>query len=214
MILSRDKLTFGLLPLLARVLLTLWLALAGGIPRQAWSVQAPQTFSTWTTVPLRNGPNDIDIDGDGLVDVVFVALRDNFNAHSYDLVTFYRRGNRDEPAWQLVPFDGLGLNSQPDGDSFRTHYGADCQLRGIAVVRKAASPGEPVTVVVGERDFGQSYADTARVTFVVYRLVRNDAGIPGSPPLYFQPDRTIEAKSKYCDVNEAFAAELGIRSKN
>jgi carbapenem resistance CarG-like protein len=195
-------------------LLALSLALAGGIPRQAWSAQAPQGFSAWTIVPLRNGPNDIDIDGDGRADVVFVALRDNFNAHSYDLVTFYRRGNDDDPAWQLVPFEGLGMNSQPDGDSFRTHYGADCQLRGIAVLRKPASAGEPITVIVGERDFGRSYADTARVTFVVYRIARNDDRVPGSPLLYFQPDRTIVAKSKYCDVNEAFANELGIRSKN
>jgi Carbapenem resistance protein CarG-like len=195
-------------------LLALWLVLTAGIPGEIASAQAPRSFSTWTTVPLRDGPNNIDIDGDGRPDVVFLALRDNFNAHSYHVVTFYRRGSTDNPAWQVVPFeDGLGVKSQLDGDAFRTHNGADCQLRGIALLRQPASTREPITVVVGERDFGQSYADTARVTFVVYRIVRNDAGTPGWPAVYFQPDRTIEAKSKYCDVNDAFATELGIRTR-
>jgi hypothetical protein len=187
------------------------LALAVGIHSEAWAAQAPQTFSTWTAIPLQNGPNEIDIDGDGRVDLVFVASRDNANAHGYDLVTFYRRGNGDDPKWQLVPFDGM--NGRSDEDAFRTHQGADCQLRGIAVVRKPA-PNEPITVVVGERDFGQSYADTASVKFVVYKIAHNDDGSPGAPPVYFQPDRTINARSKYCDVNEAFASELGIRIKN
>jgi hypothetical protein len=192
-------------------LLALLMAPAGGIPGEVWSAQTPQMFSTWETIPLRNGPNDIDIDGDGRMDVVFVAARDNANAHGYDLVTFYRRGNGRGPTWQVVPFDGA--NGQPDLDSFRTHQGADCRLRGIAVVRKPAPAGGAITVVVGERDFGQSYADTARVTFVVYRVARTDEGTPGSA-LHFQAERTIEARSKYCDVNEAFATELGIRIKD
>jgi hypothetical protein len=196
------------------VLLAAFVALAIGIQgRGLIRAQAPRTFSTWATVPLRNGPNDIDIDGDGRPDLVFVAWRDNSNAHGYERVSFYRRGNTDDPKWQVVPFEGMdnGLSGQPDADSFRTNQGADCMLRGMAVVRKP-SAGEPITVVVGERDFGQSYADAANVKFVVYSITRNDKSIPGWPAVYFQRDRTIEAKSKHCDVNEAFASELGIRT--
>jgi len=182
------------------------LALAAGIYVLPL-VQDPQDFSTWATVPLRNGPNEIDIDGDGHQDLVFVAWRDNANAHGYDRVTFYWR-NSDDQNWQIVPFDDR--SGQPGEDSFRTNQGADCRLRGIAIVRKPSPPGEAVTAVVGERDFGQSYADAANVKFGVYRIARND-GVPGWPRVYFQRDRTIEAKSKYCDVNEAFASELGIR---
>jgi hypothetical protein len=192
--------------------LALSMTLAVGIHREVGSAQTPPIFSTWTTIPLRSGPNDIDIDGDGRVDVVFVAARDNANAHGYDLVTFYRRGNDREATWQLVPFDGA--NGEPDQDSFRTHQGADCRLRGIAVVRKPAPAGGAVTVVVGERDFGRSYADSARVRFVVYRIARTGEGTPGSPPLHFQRESTIDARSNYCDVNEAFATELGIRIKD
>jgi hypothetical protein len=181
-----------------------------GIPGEVTRAQAPESFSNWTLVPLRNGPNNFDIDGDGRLDLVFVAWRETANAHAYELVTFYRATD-DEQKWQLVPFEGTG--GQADSDAFRTHMGADCQLRGIAIVRRPAQRHEAVTAIVAERDFGQSYADTASVKFTVYRLARNDDGTPGWPPLYFQRDRTIEAKSKYCDVNEAFASELGIHIK-
>jgi hypothetical protein len=144
------------------------LALAAGIYVLPL-VQDPQDFSTWATVPLRNGPNEIDIDGDGHQDLVFVAWRDNANAHGYDRVTFYWR-NSDDQNWQIVPFDDR--SGQPGEDSFRTNQGADCRLRGIAIVRKPSPPGEAVTAVVGERDFGQSYADAANVKFGVYRIAR------------------------------------------
>jgi hypothetical protein len=194
------------------VLLAVFLAIAAGIHSEAWSAQPPQAFSNWPLIPLRNGPNEIDIDGDGHQDLVFVAWRDNANAHGYELVTFYRGGNSDDAKWQVVPFEGMdnGLNGRPFDDSFRTSQGADCVLRAMAVVRKP-STREPVTVVVGERDFGQSYADAANVKFIVYRIARNDNGIPGWPAVYFQRDRTIDGKSKHCDVNEAFTSELGIR---
>jgi hypothetical protein len=179
------------------------------IPGEVTRAQAPQSFSTWTLVPLHNGPNNIDIDGDGRSDLVFVAWRETANAHAYEIVTFYRFTN-DEQKWQVVPFGTSGL---ADSDGFRTHMGADCQLRGIAIVRRPAQNREPVTAIVAERDFGQSYADTASVKFTIYRLAHNDDGSPGLAPVYFQRDRTIEARSKYCDVNEAFASELGIQIK-
>jgi hypothetical protein len=184
--------------------------LALGIHGDAWRAQAPQSFSTWAVLRLRNGPNAIDIDGDGRTDLVFVAWRETANAHAYEHVAFYR-STVDEQKWQVVPF---GTSGQADSDVFRTHMGADCQLRGIAIVRRPAQNRQPVTAIVAERDFGQSYADTASVKFTIYRLAHNDDGSPGLAPVYFQRDRTIEARSKYCDVNEAFASELGIHIKH
>jgi len=185
------------------------LALAGGIDAQVRSPQGAQAFSGWTSILLKNGPNELDIDGDGRQDLVFVAWRDNYNAHGYGLVTFYRRGPSEELTWELVPF----FDAKPQGeDSFHTVHGADCQLRGIAVARRTSSPSEPITVVVGDRDFGRSFDDSASVTFIVYRVEKNADGTPGRPPVYLEAERTITSRSKYCDVNEAFAAELGIHT--
>jgi|SRR5262245_15085485 len=184
------------------------LALAGGIDAHVRLATGAQAFSGWTSILLKNGPNELDIDGDGRQDLVFVAWRDNANAHGYGLVTFYRHGFDEEP-WELVPFFG----TKPSGeDSFHTVQGADCQLRGIAVARRASSASEPVTVIVGDRDFGRSFDDSASVTFVVYRVAKNADNTAGWPPVYFEPERTITSKSTYCDVNEAFESELGIRT--
>ncbi|HJZ73850.1 MAG TPA: hypothetical protein VKE51_19060 [Vicinamibacterales bacterium] len=185
------------------------LALATSVDGHGGPAQAAPAFSDWVPVPLANGPNQVDIDGDGRQDLVFVAWRDNANAHGYELVTFYRRGPADDPTWELVPF----FDTKPAGeDSLHSIHGADCQLRGIAVVRRTTSATEPITVIVGDRDFGRSFADAAGVRFVVYAIARNVENTAGWPPVYFKAERTITSKSSYCDVNDAFAAELGIHT--
>jgi hypothetical protein len=122
---------------------------------------------------------------------------------------FYSRGAGNDLRWQLMPFVDADFGAL--GDSFTTSSGADCRLRNIAILRNTAQ-GAPMTVIVGERDFGRSYADAAPVKFVVYRIARNADGIPGFPAVYFRADRTIASRSNHCDVNEAFLAELGIRA--
>jgi len=175
----------------------------------ARSARAPATFVGWTVIPLRNGANEIDIDGDGRQDMVFLAWRDNADAHGYDLATFYRHTTATDLPWELVPFFNEKARTE---DSLRTTWGADCQLRGIAIVRRTASPGEPITVAVGEREFGHSFADSASVTFVVYKVAHNADGSAGWPPVYFQAESTLVAHGRYCDVNDAFA-EIGIRTR-
>lgn len=170
--------------------------------------QVSQLFSDRTVVPLQNGPNELDIDGDERQDLIFVAWRDNANAHGYDNVTFYLRGD-DDPRWRIMPL--FDADERAQADSFQTSQGADCQLRSIAALRNPARKQDPVVLIVGEREFGKSYADTAAVRFVVYEMVRARDRVPGWPSVYFRAARTIEAKAKYCDVNEAFAAELGFR---
>ena len=156
---------------------------------------------------LRNGANDVDLDGDGQVDLVFVARRLNGNAHSYDRLTFYRRGAASEANWQLVPF--LDARETAEEDSLRTLEGADCDLRSVVVL--GVKQDGPVSVVVGERELGESFAESAKVHFLVYTLTRNEDGIPGWPLVYFKLTATIDGKSKHCDIHEAFASELGVR---
>src|SRR5262249_1050980 len=186
------------------------LLLGSGNDAHVGSAPGAQAFSGWSSIRLANGPNELDIDGDGRPDLVFVAWLDNGNPHGYDLVTFYRRGPGPDTTWELVPF----FDTKPAGeDSFRTVHGADCQLRGIAVARRSSSAREPITVIVGDREFGRSFADSAGVTFVVYNLAKNPDSTPGLPPVYFKAERTITSKSKYCGLYEAYAAELGIRTE-
>ena len=59
--------------------------------------------------------------------VLFLLLwRENFNAHGFDIITFYVRVESVVPSdhWQLVPFfDERGV---PEKSSYTTEMGADC----------------------------------------------------------------------------------------
>ncbi|HEX6747637.1 MAG TPA: hypothetical protein VF092_10140 [Longimicrobium sp.] len=156
---------------------------------------------------LRNGPNPLDIVGNGGGGMVFVAWRENYNAHGYAQVAFYARGRsipEDSVLWQLVPFFG----GERGFDVAQTHMGADCVLVDLRVVRPRR--GGPVAVVVGEREHGDSYIAEETVRFHVYRLETNRDGVPGWPLHRFEHQRTITPTRRYCDINEAFRRELGL----
>ena len=83
-------------------------------------------------VVLRNGPNAVDLLGDGTPAQVFVAWRGNFNAHGFSTVAIYLRAKSDLgdsiPDWQIVPrFGGPDVN-ESGRESITTSEGADCTL--------------------------------------------------------------------------------------
>lgn len=168
-------------------------------------------FKGFEVIALRNGSNEIDINGDGLKDLIFIAWRENYNAHGFDMFTFYLQVTSDirpKEKWYLVPFfDEKGV---PNKTSLTTAMGADCVLSDIRVIRPVSPKNAPVTVVIGTRDFGESYADEASVKFLVYELRHTEEGLPGEPPYYFQQSKTIPGQGKYCDINKAFQKELGL----
>ena len=191
-----------------------FIASATSVQAQATSPSssAPSApFANKVVVRLLDGPNRVDINGDGKPDLVLLAWLDNGNAHGRDIVTFYLAYTQAPPiirAWLVVPlYDSSSTNNAPD---FRTSMGADCILRDIRVLRPKGQVKAPVQLVTAERDFGQTYVDSMPVTFTVYRFVADTPNFAGSPPYYFQAFRTIRSHGKYCDVNDAFRDELGL----
>lgn len=200
-------------PVTLRFILSACLAcvtsLQGQQPRVARG-SAVDTLSDMQVVPLTDGPNRVDLNGDGKPDLVWLAWRDNGNAHGSDVFTFMlsnpTRYYNDRP-WLIIPvYDSIGKNER---DSYNTSMGADCVLRDLRLLRSKNDPKAPVILVSGEREFGETYADVRPVTFVVYRLVYDSEAV-GWPPFYFQASRTIRSRGKYCDVNDAFYRELGL----
>jgi hypothetical protein len=161
-------------------------------------------------ISLHNGPNEIDLDGDGIKDDIFIAWRGNEDAHGYERITFYRKTINKEHAWELVPF--FNRQGKFELDSQRTTLGADCAL-GVVVVIEANEKNSPVAVLVANRELGKSYADPAHVSFSYYELARNADGIPGWPSIYWKETRTIESMRDYCDVKDALRSELGVSIK-
>jgi hypothetical protein len=158
----------------------------------------------YTVVPVSNGVNKLTLDGHEAMAVR--AWRENFNAHGFDVVTFYFRDRSDDgkTTWNLVPvFD---QDDSRERDMLTVSGGADCQLHDFRLLQ--ADGRRPVRLVLADRDMGDSYADGATVHFSYYELARNEDDSPGRPTLYFKAWKTTVAAHKYCDVNEALDKEL------
>ena len=166
------------------------------------------SFAEMQVVRLLDGVNHVDLNGDGLRDLVVLAWHDKANAHGFDIFTFYLAHTPHPPiirAWLALP---LSDSSSNEDEYYRTAMGADCILSDIRVLR-SSQPKAPVQLVTASRDYGESYVDSMPVTFTVYRFVTDTEHVP-SAPYYFQAVRTIRSHGKYCDVNDAFARELGL----
>src|SRR5438045_1400085 len=60
-------------------------------------------------IPLRNGMNTVDLDGAGTTATVVIARRDNFNAHSTEMATFYAKltaGGYPKPELKVITVFG------------------------------------------------------------------------------------------------------------
>jgi len=183
----------------------LLLALSASIGSVRLASAQKERLSEMKVVRLTNGSNVVDLDGDKRPDLIVMAWLENNNAHGYNLFTFYiqNQANTQHPLNLVVFADSSGVAS----DGFRTSQGADCVLSDLRLLQPRMGPD---LLVIGRRDFGESYADSLPVTFTVYRLGIQDEGIPGVPPFQFVPERTIRSRARFCDVNDAFRAELGL----
>jgi hypothetical protein len=155
-------------------------------------------------IRFGNGTTQVDILGDGSAGQVIVGTRQNFNAHGFDVVAFYVKAvtNSDGTAWNIIPV----IDGSDEKLSLAVSGGADCLLHDVRLVR---TTGERyATLVVADRELGESFGDAAEVTFTFYGLMKNEDGEPGRPLYYFSKARVSKASRAYCDVGEALAKEL------
>jgi len=166
-------------------------------------------FAQMEVLSVHEGPNAIELNGASPTDLVVRGWVENYNAHGFHFVTFFIQYPDSEDGrtrWDLVPF----VTGERTERGLTTSGGADCRLHDLRVLRPRSRP-RAVTIVVADRDLGRSYADSERVVFSVYELRQNLTGTPGTPGIAFYRTRTIVARARYCDVNDAFAAELSVR---
>lgn len=160
----------------------------------------------YAPVLINNGPNTLHLAGHDVL--IFRAWRENYNAHGFDVVALYMKGDRAsvDAAWNLLPVFG------DFGDALKERYevtvsgGADCVLNDFRLLR--SSDGRSAILIMAHRDLGASFADPAVVHFDYYTLAKNEDGTPGHPAFYFLFQKRTAAKASYCDVNEAFDKEL------
>jgi len=151
--------------------------------------------------------NQIDLNGDKTDDMVIISRRENFNAHRFDVVSFY--------VYHTDPVTGKKqLNIVPifDNKSERLEYiiggGADCMLHDFRVYKNSKT--DKTILVTADRELTQGYVASEKVEFSFFELTENTDGIPGFPIYYFDKNKTTISKDKHCDVNKAFEKELNL----
>jgi len=181
---------------------------------------SPSAFSApmvaldgYRVVPIKNGITPFDFGTHGgkaaarkLAGYIVVSHRENFNAHGFDVISFHAYEPGEQPKT-------LGLISIfPEGDKERYNVsvsgGADCVLHDFRLLESVR--GKPALLVVADRDPGDTFVDPATVSFHYYKLNENTDGTPGEPHLYFKHVDAGKSKRNYCEVGEAFKAELGL----
>lgn len=158
-------------------------------------------------VKLEFAANSVDFTGDGVADLVMLSHRENFNAHSFDVASFYVLVEAEDGhprQWNIVPV----MAKDKEKLEVIVSGGADCVLHDFRLL--AGSRTTPAALILADRDMGNSYADRGTVTFTYYTLASNTEGDPGSPRYSFEQSRVTTSKGRYCDVGKAFQRELGI----
>jgi hypothetical protein len=150
------------------------------------------------SVRIKNGLNNIDIDGDNAKDIIMNGYRGNITAHDFDAYSFYIFMDKISNIVAISDSDDVSK----DKYEIFTHKGADCILRDIRLFKNKDE--KSYNLVIAEREFGETYVDEKKVTFSLYKLdYDND-----ETRFIFRKYGEIKSKNNYCDVEEAFKKEL------
>jgi hypothetical protein len=155
---------------------------------------------------IENGITKLDIDGDGQKDFIVKGYIENITAHSSDVYTIYIL--KTDPISQKTISNLVKFKKEKNIEYYiSTYRGADCDLLDIRI-GKYDTKDKGMQLIVGEREFGETYIDERNVTFTYYHLVVDE---DSNLPIYiYEPFKKIISKNKYCDVNMAFKKELGL----
>ncbi len=152
------------------------------------------------SVRIKNGLNNIDIDGDNAKDIIMNGYRGNITAHDFDAYSFYIFMDKISNIVAISDSDDVSK----DKYEIFTHKGADCILRDIRLFKNKDE--KSYNLVIAEREFGETYVDEKKVTFSLYKLdYDND-----ETRFIFRKYGEIKSKNNYCDVEEAFKKELNM----
>ncbi|MCX6766857.1 MAG: hypothetical protein NT170_03735 [Candidatus Moranbacteria bacterium] len=165
-------------------------------------------------ISFENGSNEIDLNSDGIQDIVFKSFRHNgVSPHSYNVYNFFINKPASEYGtanWVIVQID----KEKNDKDAIDIDYdndvptreGAEIVLRDIRIIK---TNDKKCFLVIADRDFGEIFPNDEIVSFDIYELKQNTT-MDYDPDYYFNYLKSISAKDKYTDVNYAMDKELAI----
>lgn len=142
---------------------------------------------------ITNGINYIDLNNDGVKDLVLKGHYHNISAHDYDTFSFYINYKIYNDTYQIV-------KTTPEEFIITNQNGADCQLKTIKIV----NIDNKNKILVVSREFGASYTDYQTVNFSIFNIGFDDI----SRTFSLEQEKTYQTTQKYCDVNEAIKNEF------
>lgn len=178
------------------------LALIGALGLAVTSTSA-MDLGGYSVVKLHRGLNNLDLAFAGRRVSAVVGYRENFNAHSFEVVTVYLSNEDPSKGLDIVGF----WDKDREALTLMVSGGADCLLDDFRLLRSAR--GDPPMLVVADRPLLTSYVDNAPVSFKFYTLRQKADELPG-PAYWFDLGETQTSKAAYCDVGFALSRELGL----
>lgn len=147
---------------------------------------------------LEYGVNNVDINADGLEDIIVKSRWENGNAHSFDryLILAQLKGKHNLNGFYEIP---LGDSANY---SFTTSEGADCILTDYKFAKNESGFLE---VTKYARNFGESYASDEHVTVTNYIFadsIKDEEFSIGFPILYLKKMSEAVTDKKYCNVRD------------
>lgn len=141
-----------------------------------------------------------NIDGEGKPELIVRGRRDNHNAHSGSIISFYRQ----EPSKHLILIPVEDKDRTGFSHAMETFEGAECTITDYRLVKAGKNR---MHLLEGRREVTHSLHEDNTVRFRLFKLHHNEDGLPGFPDLYFKPQREWTSQGQYCDVNQAFEIE-------
>lgn len=164
-------------------------------------------LDSYTVVKLSYGTNQVDFNNDGKNDLVVLARRENFNAHGFDVVSFYSEQPQDGNKAKVLGIVSI-FDKSNEKLTLNISGGADCILNDFRLLKPKI--GNESLLIIANRKMSESFYEENTVTFSYYKLENNSSGEVGFPFKCFKISNVSESKAKYCDVSEALSAELGL----
>ena len=156
----------------------------------------PFPWALRKNLKIHYGANQIDINADGLQDVILKTYWDNGNAHSFDR---YMIALNNGGSFLEIP---LGNDAKY---SISTSEGASCSSADISYLADYSFRLDEkgwLELTKFRRGAGEHYGDPQSVTVTTYKLVKNPCPLPGFPLSFLKPVKKYVTREKYCDVRE------------
>lgn len=151
---------------------------------------------------IAYGANSMDINADGIPDLIVRARWENWNAHSFDRYFIMVR-LKDEQYYPNEYYE-VAMGDNGADYQFHTTEGADCLVVGYTFSLDAKGM---LVVKRYMRDPGvEQYCEPRHVTITTYRLTdslkEQGLGLPGLTPYYLKSVHKYRTWRKYEDVKE------------